>query len=109
MQESPFLGYPGKHVRICRIGYINCNLYQRRGPLFQVADSYIQMRNKLLKDGKLVESKDKKYWVFSQNTPFSSTSTAAAIVGGAQLNGRTNWKLEETGETYAHWQESQTE
>lgn len=74
-----------------------------------LADSYIQMRNKLVKDGKLSESNDKKYWVFTQNTPFSSTSTAAAIAGGAQLNGRTNWKTRETDETYAKWQESQTQ
>ena len=43
-----------------------------------------------------------------QNVPFSSTSTAANIVGGAQLNGRTTWKDNESGKTYAAWQEAQT-
>ena len=74
-----------------------------------LADSYIQMREKLLRDGKITDSDDDKYWVFTQNVPFSSTSTAANVVGGAQLNGRTNWKMKDTGKTYAEWQESQTQ
>lgn len=73
-----------------------------------LADSYIQMRQKFLQNGKLADSNDDKYWVFTQNVPFASTSTAAAIVGGAQLNGRTIWKVKDTKTTYAQWQESQT-
>jgi hypothetical protein len=67
------------------------------------------MRERLLKDGKLADSDDPGYWVFTQNVPFSSTSTAANIVGGAQLNGRVTWKEKESGKTYGEWQEEQTE
>lgn len=74
-----------------------------------LADTYIQMRNQLCKDGKLVDSNNLEYWVFTQNVPFSSTSTAANVVGGAQLNGRITWKLKDTDATYAEWQESQIE
>jgi hypothetical protein len=74
-----------------------------------LADLYIQMRQKLLKEGKLDESSDEKFWTFTQNVPFSSTSTAANVVGGAQLNGRTNWKIKDTNKIYAEWQESQTD
>lgn len=73
-----------------------------------IGDSYTQMRTQLYKDGKLVDSDHPEYWLFTQNVPFSSTSTAAAVVGGAQLNGRTTWKVQDTGATYAEWQESQT-
>lgn len=74
-----------------------------------LSDSYIQMRERLLKDGKFANSDDSGYWIFTQNVPFSSTSTAANIVGGAQLNGRVMWKERESQKTYAEWQEGQTE
>lgn len=73
-----------------------------------IGDSYVQMRNQLRDDGKLEDSQNPEYWVLAQNVPFSSTSTAAAVVGGAQLNGRTTWKERDSGRTYAEWQESQT-
>jgi hypothetical protein len=73
-----------------------------------LADPYIQMRSQLCKDGKLMVSDNPEYWIFTQNVPFSSTSTAANVVAGAQLNGRTTWKVKDTGATYAEWQELQT-
>ena len=74
-----------------------------------LASSLIQMRQQLLQEGKLADSSDPEYWTFAQNVPFSSLSTAAAVVGGAQLNGRTAWHLKESGETYAEWQEAQVQ
>ena len=72
-------------------------------------ETYIQMRLRLKEDGKLENSEDDKYWIFIQNVPFSSTSTAANVIGGAQLNGRTTWLEKDSKKTYAQWQESQTE
>jgi predicted GIY-YIG superfamily endonuclease len=72
-----------------------------------LADSYIQIREKLQREGKLIDSQDPDYWVFAQNVPFQSPSTAANIVGGASLNGRQHWKVKDTGASYAQWQDEQ--
>lgn len=72
------------------------------------AEIYIQMRNQLIKSGKLTDLND-KYWEFTQDVPFTSTSTAANVVGGASLNGRVTWKDQTSQKTYAQWQEDQTE
>ncbi|WP_020146741.1 GIY-YIG nuclease family protein [Thioalkalivibrio sp. ALJ15] len=42
---------------------------------------------------------------FTRDYAFSSPSAAAAIVVGRAANGRTEWKHEETGQTYGEWQE----
>lgn len=79
----------------------------RKATTQTLASSFVQRREQLYKDGRLVDTGDSDYWVFAQNVPFSSPSTAANVVGGAQLNGRTTWKLKDTDKTYAEWQESQ--
>lgn len=72
-----------------------------------LAQSYLQIREKLQKEGKLVDSQDPKYWVFAQNVPFQSPSAAANIISGTQLNGRKQWKVKETDQSYAEWQDEQ--
>lgn len=79
----------------------------RKAHTNSLAESYIQIREKLLKEGKLVDSQNPDYWVFAQNVPLQSPSTAANIVGGASLNGRQHWKVKNTGESYAQWQDEQ--
>jgi predicted GIY-YIG superfamily endonuclease len=79
----------------------------RKAHTNSLAESYIQIREKLQKEGKLVDSQNPDYWVFAQNVPFQSPSTAANIVGGASLNGRQHWKVKNTGESYAQWQDEQ--
>ncbi len=79
----------------------------RKAHTNSLPESYIQIREKLLKEGKLVDSQNPDYWVFAQNVPLQSPSTAANIVGGASLNGRQHWKVKNTGESYAQWQDEQ--
>jgi predicted GIY-YIG superfamily endonuclease len=79
----------------------------RKAHTNSLADSYLQIREKLLKEGKLKDSSNPDYWVFAQNVPFQSPSTAANIVGGASLNGRQHWKTKDTGISYAQWQDEQ--
>lgn len=79
----------------------------RKANTNSLADSYIKIREKLQKEGKLIDSQDPDYWAFSQNVPFQSPSTAANIVGGASLNGRVIWKAKDSGQTYAQWQDEQ--
>lgn len=79
----------------------------RKAQTHSLADPYLQIREKLVKEGKLKDSDNTDYWVFVLNVPFQSPSTAANIVGGASLNGRIHWKVKETGKSYAQWQEEE--
>ncbi len=71
-----------------------------------VGDTYIQFREQLVADGKLVDAK-KGYWRFTEDVPFGSPSTAANVILGANRNGRTVWKVKGTNQTYAQWYETQ--
>lgn len=44
---------------------------------------------------------------FTEDVAFSSPSAAAQAVMASSRNGRTDWKTEQTGHTYAAWQEAQ--
>jgi hypothetical protein len=81
----------------------------RKAHVESLADSYIHMREKLVKDGNLANSPNNDFWIFTQNVPFQSPSTAANIVGGASLNGRQLWKVQGTSKTYGKWSEEQIE
>jgi len=72
-----------------------------------LADTYIRIRETLREEGKLVDSSHPEYWEFTQDVPFLSPSTAAKVVSGASLNGRQYWKVRDTEQSYAAWQEEQ--
>ena len=74
-----------------------------------LTEYYKQKRHDLLNEGKLTDSANNDYWNFTQNVPFSSPSYAANVVTGTRLNGRVYWKMKESGQTYAEWQESKIE
>lgn len=44
---------------------------------------------------------------FTKDYAFASPSAAAAVVSGRSTNGREQWKLESTGQSYATWQNQQ--
>lgn len=44
---------------------------------------------------------------FTADQMVSSPSAAAAVVSGRSANGRTQWKVEGTGQTYGEWQDQQ--
>jgi hypothetical protein len=69
--------------------------------------SYIQLRERLKKEGNLIDSQNPDSLEFTKDVPFQSPSQAAGVVSGASINGRTNWKLKDTTQTYAQWQEEQ--
>lgn len=69
--------------------------------------SYRGQRDELLQSGRLVEGSDPQFLVFAENVPFDSPSAAAAVVLGRNSNGRIEWKVADTGRTYAGWQETQ--
>ena len=43
------------------------------------------------------------FYVFAEDVEFSSPSAGAACVNAGNSNGRTNWKVADTGETYQQW------
>lgn len=69
--------------------------------------SYRGKREELLQSGRLVEGSDPQFLVFADNVPFDSPSAAAAVVLGRNSNGRIEWRVADTGRTYADWQETQ--
>lgn len=69
-------------------------------------DSYVSLRDDLVKQGKLVP-KDDKLFEFAEDVEFSSPSAAAAVIAAANRNGRISWRLQDGGQTYSLWKESQ--
>ncbi len=66
-----------------------------------------EKRGRMVQSNVLIQSSQNDFWVLSENLPFSSPSGAASFVGGASLNGRIDWKVKDSSQTYAEWQESQ--
>jgi hypothetical protein len=64
----------------------------------------VPKRNQLLADGLLAASDDPKFLLLSEDVALASPSAAAGLLMGSSVNGRINWKVEETGQTYAQWQ-----
>lgn len=65
--------------------------------------SYKSLRDQLVADGKLIDSTEPNYFVFTDDLPFNSPSAAAAVVNAGNQNGRIAWKIAQTGETYQEW------
>lgn len=69
--------------------------------------SYKGLRDKLMQDGKLVESAQPNMLTFTENVPFESPSAAAAVVYAGNQNGRIAWRVKGSGQTYKDWQDGQ--
>ena len=67
--------------------------------------SYYKLRLRLEAEGALVATADGQAMTFPKDFVFASPSAAAAVVVGRASNGRTEWMVEGTGQTYAAWQE----
>jgi hypothetical protein len=64
-------------------------------------------REQLKRSGKLVPSAADGLSQFTEDVAFTSPSAAAQAVAGTSRNGRVDWIVENTGQTYANWQESE--
>jgi hypothetical protein len=67
---------------------------------------YKALFNQLCVDG-VLQSDNQGQMLFSDDHAFSSPSAAAAAVCGRTANGRTFWTVENTGKSYADWQDQQ--
>jgi Domain of unknown function (DUF4357) len=70
-------------------------------------NSYAALREQLIKDGRLKQVEGQPVLEFSENVSFSSPSAAASIIANRSSNGRIEWKLVSTGQTFKEWQDSQ--
>ena len=72
-----------------------------------VQQSYGGLKEKLVDDGVLIpDSKDKLR--FAKPWPFKSPSAAAAVVLDRNSNGRLEWKVKGSKQSYHDWQQAQT-
>ena len=67
---------------------------------------YQSLFNQLVADG-VLQSDGNGLMVFTDDQSFSSPSAAAAVVSGRNANGRKVWIVEQTGQSYAEWQDAQ--
>ena len=73
-------------------------------------DGYLRLRRKLEQDGTIVPSEDGSAMRFVRDQVFTSPSAAAAVCLGLRTaNGRTAWKVVETGVNYGDWQNQSVE
>jgi hypothetical protein len=71
--------------------------------------SFRVLRDRLLAEDKLVNGDDPNFYMFVDDIPFGSPSAGAAVVNAGNINGRTAWKVAETGETYQEWYDKKLE
>ncbi|MBK1620334.1 hypothetical protein CKO42_18195 [Lamprobacter modestohalophilus] len=70
---------------------------------------YAKLHRKLIEDGTLQPDPDPNsdWLILTEDIAFSSPSAAGAVVVGRSANGRIEWKVKGTQQTYAAWQEEQ--
>ena len=70
--------------------------------------SYAALRERLMSGSLFIDSPDPKLYELTKDLPFRSPSAAAVVMVGRNSNGRVEWKVEGTGQTYADWQDTTT-
>lgn len=74
-----------------------------------VGGNYQSLREKLEHDGTLVPSTDGRNLHFTHDQVFASPSAAAAVVLGRSSNGRKEWSIQDSGQTYDAWQRQEVD
>ena len=87
--DGEFIVLEGSQVRPDWIGHSN--------------EGYRALREKLIKEATVAPDGDGSLR-FTQDQVFASPSAAGAVIVGRSANGRTTWKVEGTGMSYASWQ-----
>jgi len=68
-----------------------------------IPPSVKEARKALIEAGVLVEDSDSELYRFAQDASFGSPSGASAAIAGRADNGKTTWRTESDGRTYAAW------
>jgi hypothetical protein len=82
---------------------------QARKDAGHAVNQYADLKRNLLRKQILAPSLDLALYEFKRDCAFKSVSAAAAVVLDRNANGRTEWKLAETGVTYDEWQRAQAD
>lgn len=72
---------------------------------YQGTNSYGELKQELIAQGVLCASADDKFYKFTRPYAFKSPSAAAAVVLDRNANGRLEWKVVGSKQTYHQWQE----
>jgi Domain of unknown function (DUF4357) len=72
---------------------------------YQGSNSYGELKQELIAQGVLNVSADGKFYEFVRPYSFKSPSAAAAVVLDRNANGRLEWKVVGSKQTYHQWQE----
>lgn len=70
-------------------------------------NSYAALRQKLIDEVVLIEKDDGGRLRFVKPWPFTSPSAAASVILDRNANGRTEWKVKDSKQTYHDWQQVQ--
>lgn len=81
----------------------NSKARKQEAPALQA--SYKNLRAQLKQSGVLVEEGDS--FSFGQDYAFSSITAAAQVVSGQTVSGRTAWKTQDGGKSFAEWEDEQ--
>lgn len=65
---------------------------------------YKALKEKLESDGTLVPAADVSKHMFPHDQVFASPSAAGTVIVGHAANGRTKWRIPESGMNYGDWQ-----
>jgi hypothetical protein len=76
-----------------------------RGKWIGTGAGYRQLFDQLVQNATLIPEEQNSRYLFARDQVFSAPSAAAAVVLGRPANGRTEWKVKHTGETYGGWQD----
>lgn len=69
-----------------------------------VEHAYKVLREKLVREGVIVQRPDGRTMRFARDQVFASPSAAAAVVVGRTANGRNDWKIQGSGLSFGDWQ-----
>jgi hypothetical protein len=72
---------------------------------YQGANSYGELKQELIAQGVLGTTPEAKFYTFAKPYAFKSPSAAAAVVLDRNANGRLEWKVVGSKQTYHQWQE----
>ncbi|RYB01451.1 GIY-YIG nuclease family protein [Lichenibacterium ramalinae] len=73
------------------------------------SNSYTALRSSLIEKGALTSTQTDEFYHFVQDVAFKSPSAAAAVVLDRNSNGRVEWRVQGSRQTYHEWQQVMTE
>jgi hypothetical protein len=76
---------------------------QARGINESAVNGYRQLRERLIKEGRLAPTSNARILVFTSDVIFSSPSAASAVILDRNDNGRDSWKLASNNKTLNDW------